>query len=142
MSLSETKAQKYNTYVVKLFKLILALNLEEQRFLLKNIEKFLYEEKRTTARKDCQIPVNCFYNERFYDHFITNISRDGCFIETQTPLSVGEPILMDILLDGDGQSIRVKGEVANINRRGMGIEFVEVSGEVLEQLGYLLYRKI
>ncbi len=49
---------------------------------------------------------------------------------------------MDIQLDGDNKSIRIKGEVANANRMGMGIEFEEVSSDLLEKLGNLLYRII
>ena len=49
---------------------------------------------------------------------------------------------MDIQLDGDSKSFRIKGEVANTNRIGMGIEFKEVTGNVLEKLSYLLYKII
>ena len=48
---------------------------------------------------------------------------------------------MDIQLDGDSKSFRIKGEVANTNRIGMGIEF-EDSSNLLEKLGYLLYKII
>ena len=142
MSLSEIKFQKYNIYMKKLFNLILTLNSEEQRFLLKKIEKLNLKEKRASARKVCRIPVRYFYNKRVFNNFIVNISRGGCFIETQKPLSVGEKLVMDIQLDGDAESIRIKGEVTNANRMGMGIEFEKVSSNLLGQLGTLLYRTI
>jgi len=142
MSLSEIKFQKYNIYMTKLFNLVLTLNPEEQRFLLKNVETFTLKEKRASARKVCRIPVRYFYKERIFNNFIVNISRDGCFIEAEKPLSVGEKILMDIQLDGDAESIRIKGEVANANRMGMGIEFEEVSGDLSEKLGNLLFKTI
>jgi len=142
MSLSANKFQKHNIYATKLFNLILTLNPEEQRLLLKKVEKLILKEKRTSTRKVCRIPVRYFYNERICNNFIINISRDGCFIETQKPLLVGEKILMDIQLDGDDKSIRIKGEVANTNRLGIGIEFEEVSSNLLEKLGYLLYKII
>ena len=126
--------------MTKLFNLILTLNSEEQRFLLKKIEKLILKEKRTSVRKTCRIPVRYYYNERIFNNFIVNISRDGCFIETQKPLSIGEKFLMNIQLDGDAESIRIKGEVANANRMGMGIEFVKVSSNLLEKLGNLLYK--
>jgi hypothetical protein len=128
--------------MTKLFNLIITLNPEEQRFLLKNVEKLILTEKRASARKVCRIPVRYFYYERVFNNFILNISRNGCFIETQKPLSVREKILMDIQLDGDDQSIRIKGEVAHANRMGMGIEFEEVSSNLLEKLGNLLYKII
>jgi len=142
MSSSEIKFQKYNTYVTKLINLIITLNPEQQRFLLKNIESFILKEKRTSARKICRIPVRYSYSERIYSNFIINLSRVGCFIEAQEPIAAGEKILMDIQFDGDDKSFRIKGEVANTNRIGMGIEFEEVSGNLLEKLSYLLYKII
>jgi len=126
--------------MTKLFNLILTLNPEEQRFLLKNVEKLILKEKRASARKVCRISVRYFYNERIYNNFIINISRDGCFIETQKPLLVGEKILMDIQMDGDEEIIRIKGEVANANRLGSGIEFEKVSTNLSKTLSNLLYR--
>lgn len=123
-----------------LFNLILALNSEEQRFLLKKIEKLNLKEKRAHPRKTCRIPVRYFYNERIFNNLIVNISLGGCFIETQKPFSVGEKILIEIQLDGDAKSIRIKGEVTNANRIGMGIEFEKVSGNLLGKLGNLLYK--
>ena len=128
--------------MTKLFNLIITLNPEEQRFLLKNVEKLILTEKRASARKVCRIPVRYFYYERVFNNFILNISRNGCFIEAQKPLSVREKILMDIQLDGDDQSIRIKGEVAHANRMGMGIEFEEVSSNLQKKLGYFLYKII
>ena len=41
---------------------------------------------------------------------------------------------MDIILDGDDKSFKIKGEVANTNRIGMGIEFEEVSSNLQKKL--------
>jgi len=142
MSSSEIKLQKYNIYLTKLFNLILALNSEEQRFLLKKINKISLKEKRAFARKVCRIPVRYFYNERIFNNFIVNISLGGCFIETQKPLPVGEKFLMDIRLDSDAQSIWIKGEVTNANRMGMGVEFEKVSSNLLGKLGNFFYKSI
>jgi hypothetical protein len=140
MRSSKIKFQKYNIYMTKLFNLILTLNPEEQRFLLKNVEKLILKEKRTSARKICRMPVRYFYNKQIRTNFITNISRDGCFIETQKPLLVGDKILMDIQMDGDEEIIRLKGEVANASRMGSGIEFEEVSTNLSKALSNPLYR--
>ena len=128
--------------MTKLFDLVLNLSAEEQRFLLKKIEKLNLKEKRANPRKVCRIPVRYFYNERIFNNFIVNISRGGCFIETQKPLSVGEKFLMDIQLNGDAESIWIKGEVTNANRIGMGVEFEKASGNLLRKLGNLLYKTI
>ena len=128
--------------MTKLFNLVLTLNSEEQRFMLKNIERLILREKRSSARKVCRIPVRYFYYGRIFKNFIVNISRNGCFIEAKKQFSVGEKILMDIQLGGDDESIRIKGEVTNANRMGMGIEFEEVSGDMSEKLGNLLFKTI
>jgi hypothetical protein len=142
MSLSEIKLQKYNIHMTKLINLVLDLSSEEQRFLLKKIDKLNLKEKRAYPRKVCRIPVRYYYNEGVFNNFIVNISLGGCFIETQKPFSVGEKFLMDIQVDGDAKSIRVKGEVTNANRMGMGIEYEEVSDDLLGKLGNLLYKII
>jgi len=142
MNFSEIKFQKYNIYITKLFNLILTLNSEEQRFLLKKIEKLILKEKRVSARKACRIPVRYIYNERIFNSFIVNIGLNGCYIEAQKPLSVGEKFLMDIQLNGDAESIRINGEVAHASRVGMGIEFEKVSINLLEKLGNLIYKII
>jgi Tfp pilus assembly protein PilZ len=142
MNSSEIKNEKYNIYTTKLLNLILSLNVEQQRFLLKKVEKFILKEKRSSDRKACRIPVKYSHKDRNYSNFIINISRDGCFIEDQNPLSPGEKILMDIQLEGEKKPFRIKGEVANTNRVGMGIEFEELSSSVLKKLGYLLYKII
>jgi Tfp pilus assembly protein PilZ len=140
MSLPENIFQKYSIDTTKLFNLILTLNPEQQRYLLKNVEKLILKEKRTSARKDCRIPIRYIYNERIYSSFIINMSREGCFIEAQKTLSVREKILLDIPLDGDEKSFRIKGEVANTNRVGMGIEFEELSSDLSGKIGNLLYK--
>ena len=47
---------------------------------------------------------------------------------------------MDIQMDGNENSIRIKGEVANANRLGSGIEFKKVNTNLSEKLSNLLYR--
>ena len=128
--------------MTKLINLVLNLSSEEQRFLLKKIDKLNLKEKRAYPRKVCRIPVRYYYNEGLFNNFIVNISLGGCFIETQKPFSVGEKFLMDIQLDGDAKSIRIRCEVTNANRMGMGIEFEEVSGDMAEKLGNLLFKTI
>jgi Tfp pilus assembly protein PilZ len=142
MSSSENKFQRYNTLTAKLINLILALNPEQQRYLLKKVENYILKEKRTSARKFCRIPVTYSNNGRVYSNFIINISRAGCFIEAQNPLLAGEKILLDIQLESDDKSFQIKGEVANTNRIGMGIEFEEISNDLLKKIGNLIYKII
>jgi len=142
MNLPENNFQKYNTFTTKLINQILTLNPEQQRYLFKNVENFILKEKRTSTRKICRIPVTYSINERIYSNHIINISREGCFIEAQDPLLAGEKILMDIQLEDDDSSFKIKGEVANTNRIGMGIEFEELSTDLLKKIGNLIYKII
>ena len=134
MSLSEIKFQKYNIFLTKLFNLIISLNSEQQQFLLKKAEELFFSEKREDVRKDCRIPVRYVNHNGLYNNFIVNICRGGCFIETQKPFFIGEKILMDIQLDGSEEPIRTRGEVAHVNRLGIGVEFKETSTNLSELL--------
>ena len=49
---------------------------------------------------------------------------------------------MEIRLGDNDELIRIKGEVANASRMGMGIEFEEVRGDMAEKLGNLLFKTI
>jgi Tfp pilus assembly protein PilZ len=142
MSSSENKFQRYNTLTARLINLILTLNPEQQRYLVKNVENYILKEKRTSARKFCRIPVKYSNNGSIYSNYIINISRNGCFIEAQNPLLAGEKILMNIQLEGNYSSFKIKGEVANTNRIGMGIEFEEISSDLLKKIGNLIFKII
>jgi len=118
MSLSDRKIKKYNIYMPQLMNLIFSLNPEEHRFLLKNIEKLLLDEKRISPRKACNIPVSYIYNNRTYNSSIVNISRYGCFIQTEKPLLVGEKILLDIQWDGADNPIIFSVVESLLDQRG------------------------
>ena len=122
----EIKYQKYNIVLAKLLNLIIDLNEEQQRLLLKVVEEKFLKEKRGYIRKICRVPVRYINNNRICSSFIINFSRDGCFIKTQEPLFVGEEILMDIRSDSHNKTIRIKGIVAHVNRLGIGIKYKEI----------------
>ena len=140
MSLSETKFKKYNVFMPKLFNLIINLNEEQQRFMRKKVENCIFNEKRASGRKVCRIPMRYATCGRIYNDFIINIGHDGCFIETQRPLSVREEILMDIQSDGYDKPLRTKGEVAHANRLGIGIEFKDGNNDISDKLNKLLIK--
>ena len=145
MSSSAIKFQKYNIFMTKLFNLIISLNPEQQRFLLKKAEELILREKRECARKDCSVPVRYISHNAICNDFVINICRNGCFIETLTPLLLGEEILMDIRFGDCDSPVRIRGEVVHINRIGMGIEFKEGSSylsELLRKLFQIPSRKI
>ena len=126
MNMPEIKYQKYNIVLAKLFNLIIDLNEEQQWVLLKEVEKKFLKEKRGNVRKPCRVPVRYINNNRIFSGFIINFSHDGCFIETDEPLFVGEEILMDIGFDSYNKAIRINGIVAHVNRLGIGVKYKEI----------------
>ena len=126
MNTPEIKYQKYNIVLAKLFNLIIDLNEEQQGLLLKEVEEKFLKEKRGYVRKVCRVPVRYINYDRIFNGFVINFSHDGCFIETDDPLFVGEEILMDIGLDSYNKAIRIKGIVAHVNRLGIGIKYKEI----------------
>jgi hypothetical protein len=126
MNIPEIKYQKYNIVLAKLLNLIIDLNEEQQRLLLKEVEEKFLKEKRGCVRKVCRVPVRYISNDRIFSGFIINFNHDGCFIKTDDPLFVGEGILMDIGLNSYNKAIRIKGIVAHVNRLGIGIKYKEI----------------
>ena len=133
MTIPEIKYQKYNIFFAKLLNLIIDLDEEQQRLLLTELEEKFLKEKRGYVRKVCRVPVRYINNDRIFRSFIINFSKDGCFIKTADPLFVGDEILMDIGLDSNNKTIRLKGIVTHANRLGIGIkfkEFIAINNEV------------
>ena len=126
MNKPEIKYQKYNIVLAKLFNLIVDLNEEQQLHLLKEVEDILLKEKRGHVRKVSYIPVRFTNYDRIFSGFIINFSQDGCFIETDEPLFVGEEILIDIKTNSANKTVRLKGIVAHVNRLGIGIKYKEI----------------
>jgi Tfp pilus assembly protein PilZ len=126
MSTPEIKYQKYNIYFAKLLNLIIELNEEQQRSLLKEVEEKYLKEKRNHIRKTCRVPVRYINKDRIWSSFIINLSQDGCFIETKDPLFKGDEILMDVGFDSKNKAFRIKGVVAHVNRMGVGIKYKEM----------------
>jgi Tfp pilus assembly protein PilZ len=124
MNLPELKFQKYNIFMTKLFNLIIGLNEEQQRYLLKKADDLIFREKRSYSRKSCRIPVAYANSRRTYRGFIIDISRNGCFIETQKPFYIGEQVTVAIKMVKK-KSLIIKGKVVHANRSGIGIEFRE-----------------
>ena len=119
------KIKQYNVTISKLIKLILKLNEEHQKALLKKGQELLSKEKRA-PRKSCRIPVRYKTFDRMYSDRIMNISQSGVFIETRRPIFVGEEILMDFKIEGVNKPLKIKGKVVHTSSRGVGIEFKNV----------------
>lgn len=140
MKAPDRDLKKYNVVIPKLFQLVLNLSEEKQSALLKYAEDLLTVEKRAYIRKSCSIPVSFATYDRVYTDTIKNISQRGVFIETQHPLFVGEEIILTFSITGFDKSLKIKGEIVQVNRNGIGIEFKDMSPYIEEMLATLIDR--
>ena len=100
MGTTNNKGKKYNIVIKKLFDAILKLNEEQQMQVMIYVEELLADNKRTFVRKACDISINHATQNRVYSERITDISKNGLFIETKTPLNVGEVIMLSFNMQG------------------------------------------
>jgi Tfp pilus assembly protein PilZ len=130
--------KKYNVVIPKLFQIILNLSEEKQLLLLEYAEELLVKERRAFVRKTCSIPVSYATYDRVYTNTIKNISQKGVFIETQRPLFVGEELLLSFSMPGIDKPLKVKGEIVQVNRSGIGVEFKNMTPYVEEMLATMI----
>ena len=140
MTPSADALKKYNVVIPKLFQIILNISEEKQRLLLEYAEELLVKERRAFIRKTCSIPVSYATYDRVYTNTIKNISQKGVFIETQRPLFVGEELLLSFSMAGVDKPLKVKGEIVQVNRSGIGVEFKNMTPYVEEMLATMIGR--
>ncbi|MGD9183243.1 MAG: PilZ domain-containing protein [Desulfobacterales bacterium] len=140
MKVPENALKKYNVVIPKLFQIILNLPEEKQLALLQYAEELLIKERRAFIRKKCSIPVSYATYDRVYSNIIKNISQKGVFIETQRPLFVGEELIISFSMQGFGKPLKVKGEIVQVSRSGIGVEFKNMSPYVEEMIATLIGR--
>lgn len=80
-------------------------------------------EQRQEIRKECLIPVDYAVQDRIYKDFIQNISMGGAFIESPSPMEIGEQILMTFDWLDSYLPIKSKGTIVHKTRLGFGIKF-------------------
>ena len=72
--------------------------------------------------------------------FWQDISAAGVFIETQRPLFVAEELILTFSIAGFDKPLKIKGEIVQVNRNGIGVEFKDMSPYVEEMLATLIDR--
>ena len=69
---------------------------------------------------------------------ISDLSMDGCFIDTILEVNAGEPVVFDVHLP-TGQPVRLSGKVAyNMPRIGFGVRFDDLSEENAQLLKQII----
>ncbi|MBU4262369.1 MAG: PilZ domain-containing protein [Proteobacteria bacterium] len=104
-----------------------------------------HEEKRKSNRIPVQFDVTILHEEDYLISFTRDISADGMFINTQTPLSKGEKITVGFTI-GAEKAISVKAKIVWVNMegpevdRGMGVKFINVSPKMKKNILLLVNR--
>ena len=86
----------------------------------------------SSGRQDQRLTINKEFDsfDQFIQEYVTNISRTGAFIKTDTPLPVGTEVNLrfTVIMD-DIETIEGIGEVVRVetNPPGMGVVFKELS---------------
>ena len=140
MSAQEKTEKKYNVVISKLFQIIIELNQEKQNELLCHAEQLLVKEKRDGIRRSCDIPINYAANDHVYSSKITDISANGLFIDTRSPLIRGDEVIMAFRLEGFDKSLKLRGEIARTNQAGIGVAFKNNSPRLEEMIRAIVNR--
>jgi len=83
-----------------------------------------------TKRAEERITINKEFEsfDAFIQEYVTNISRTGVFIRAQSPLPVGTQVNLHFtVIMEDMETIEGVGEVARVEKDGMGVVFRELS---------------
>jgi PilZ domain-containing protein len=120
MTVLDSELDKYNV-AAKLLDVILEMDESDQRHLLKTLTQPNNDERRNRPRKQCSIIVHYADDKK---GVIKNISPAGAFIETQSPLTMGEHTLLTFPLVKTKKHIQVKGEIIRANNNSMGVHFL------------------
>ena len=90
------------------------------------------ERRDRQARCDERVTINKEFEsfDAFIQEYVTNISRTGVFIKSQTPLAIGTRVNLrfTVIMD-DIETIEGIGEVVRVEKDppGMGVVFRELS---------------
>ena len=85
-----------------------------------------FKELRKYPRKNCAKPATVGCGKKSFEGFISNISRNGCFIENTEYLENGQ--LLDLVIPGTSfsKNNRLKVEVVRLSPVGVGVKFKHI----------------
>jgi uncharacterized protein (TIGR02266 family) len=100
------------------------------------------DDKRSAPRLTINKEFESF--DAFIQEYVTNISKDGVFIKSQTPLPVGTKVSLrfTVIMD-DIETIEGLGEVVRVEKDppGMGVVFRELSSYSKDLIAKLLTQR-
>jgi Tfp pilus assembly protein PilZ len=87
------------------------------------LQYWQYAERRQHPRRPCFIATDFAIQDRVFRDFVRNISPDGVFIETLTPLLNGAEITIVFSLPNYGGSFKTAGNIVWTSLQGIGVGF-------------------
>lgn len=114
---NETVTQHLHTEIER-------LTLDEKRILLNELREKAFEDSRSATRRPYEVKAYYTIGDDFGYDYIYDISQTGAFLETFEEYPIGEEIVLTIPLSSQEKYVKVKGRVARIAEKGIGIEFV------------------
>jgi uncharacterized protein (TIGR02266 family) len=129
---------KQSSLIDRLIELIKNLSEDEQRSLLRELEKRPTRGKREHERKPFFMVIDYSAEDRLYKDYIENISTGGVFIETQMPFSKGQELSLSFPLPNYQKYIKISGEIVRTSPHGIGVRFTTTDKEQEEMIKSLM----
>jgi uncharacterized protein (TIGR02266 family) len=101
----------------------------------------------SSQRRDERVTINKEFEsfDQFIQEYVTNISRTGAFIRTDSPLEIGTEVNLrfTVIMD-DIETIEGLGKVVRVetNPPGMGVVFLELSSYSAQLIEKLLTQQL
>jgi PilZ domain-containing protein len=86
------------------------------------------EEKRAKTRFEVSLSARWEGSATNYDVRISDLSEGGCYVDTISEVSVGEILLIKILMPCN-EWLDLQGVVAHYSRLGFGVRFLNLDEE-------------
>ena len=111
----------------RISKIVSTMSESELEKFLAGLEEWRQSNpgKREHARKEQSITALYMLGSYFFRDSITDIGAGGLFLETKTPVNVGQTISISFALAEDEDPVEVKGEVVRVTPNGFGVKFKE-----------------
>ena len=95
-------------------------NLEKQS--QKNINLHVEKDPRNIPRKSCYQAIFFYSENKKYRGILTNLSRQGAYIETNTNLFFKQNIEIEIPVNHSKEGFRLLGKVIRVDLNGVGLK--------------------
>lgn len=108
----------------RLMNIVLEMTLDQQVKLLEKLDEQGYENSRQFSRTCLEKPCVVIVNNRTQEEsYITDICRNGMFIETEQSFKIGERVKLSFRMPASRKILRVTGQIVRSQNNGFGLRF-------------------